>query len=92
MDGVISNFNKAAKEEAEKAGVDKITRPDLIVNYRNLDLIPGARDALIRLNDDFDIFIATTPPWTRPEVWMHKREWIEEHFHWLAKKLIYTHR
>ena len=40
MDGVISNFNKAAKEEAEKAGVDKITRPDLIVNYRNLDLIP----------------------------------------------------
>ena len=92
MDGVISNFNKAAKEEAEKAGVDKITRPDLIVNYRNLDLIPGAKDALIKLNDDFDIFIATTPPWTRPEVWMHKREWIEEHFPWLKRKIIYTHR
>ena len=92
MDGVISNFNKAAKEEAEKAGVDKITRPDLIVNYRNLDLIPGAGNALRKLNQDFDIFIATTPPWTRPEVWMHKREWIEEHFPWLARKVIYTHR
>ena len=81
MDGVIADFDKAAKEEAVKAGVDKLTRPDLKVNFRDLDLVPGARDALIRLNHDFDIFIATTPPWSRPDVWTHKREWIEEHFH-----------
>ena len=92
MDGVIADFDKAAKEEAVKAGVDKLTRPDLKVNFRDLDLVFGARDALIRLNQDFDIFIATTPPWSRPDVWTHKREWMEEHFPYLKRKIIYTHR
>ena len=86
MDGVISDFNKAAKQGGYTH------RPDLYVNFRDLDLIPGARDALIRLNHDFDIFIATTPPWSRPDVWTHKREWIEEYFPWLKRKIIYTHR
>ena len=86
MDGVISDFNKAAKQGGYTH------RPDLHVNFRDLDLVPGARDALIRLNHDFDIFIATTPPWSRPDVWTHKREWLEEHFPWLKRKLIFTHR
>ena len=86
MDGVISDFNKAAKQGGYTH------RPDLKVNYRTLDLIPGARSALIRLNHDFDIFIATTPPWSRPDVWTHKREWIGEHFPWLKRKMILTHR
>ena len=86
MDGVISDFDKAAKEQGNGK------RPDLYVDYRNLELIPGARDALIRLNQDFDIFIATTPPWSRPKVWGEKRDWIVEHFPWLAKKMILTHR
>jgi len=86
MDGVISDFDKAAK----LGGYTH--RPDLKVNFRDLDLIPGARDALMRLNNDFDIFIATTPPWSRPDVWAHKREWIGEHFPWLKRKMILTHR
>ena len=86
MDGVISDFDKAAK----LGGYTH--RPDLHVNFRDLDLIPGAQNALIKLNQDFDIFIATTPPWSRPDVWTHKREWIEEHFPWLKRKIIYTHR
>ena len=60
MDGVISNFNKAAKEQGNGK------RPDLYVNYRNLELIPGAEVAVMKLHQDFDVFIATTPPWTRP--------------------------
>ena len=86
MDGVISDFNKAAKQGGYTH------RPDLHVNFRDLDLILGAKDALIRLNHDFDIFIATTPPWSRPDVWTHKREWLEELFPWLKRKLIFTHR
>ena len=86
MDGVISDFDKAAKEGGWTH------RPDLKVNFRNLELIPGAKDALLRLNQDFDIFIATTPPWSRPKVWGEKREWIEEHFPWLKRKMILTHR
>ena len=86
MDGVISNFDKAAKEQGNGK------RPDLYVDYRSLELIPGAQDALIKLNQDFDIFIATTPPWSRPKVWGEKRDWIAEHFPWLKKKMILTHR
>ena len=86
MDGVISDFDKAAKEGGWTH------RPDLKVNFRNLDLVPGAQDALLRLNNDFDIFIATTQPWSRPNVWGEKREWIEEHFPWLKRKMVLTHR
>ena len=86
MDGVIADFDKAATQGGYTH------RPDLKVNFRDLDLVPGARDALMRLNQDFDIFIATTPPWSRPDVWAHKREWIGEHFPWLKRKMILTHR
>jgi 5'(3')-deoxyribonucleotidase len=86
MDGVIANFAKAAKE----GGWDH--RPDRHVDYGNLEVMPGAKNALIRLNHDFDIFIASTPPWDRPDMWSAKREWIAEHFPYLKRKLILTHR
>ena len=77
MDGVIANFAKSV----EKGGWKH--RPDKYVNYRNLEVMPDASQALRKLNQDFDIFIASTPPWDRPECCGHKREWIEEHFPWL---------
>ena len=86
MDGVIANFAKAAKEGGWEH------RPDKYVDYRNLEVMPGAKEALMRLNHDFDIFIASTPPWDRPDMWGAKREWIAEHFPWLKRKLILTHR
>ena len=86
MDGVIANFDKAAKEGEWKH------RPDLHVNYRNLEVINGAIESLAKLDADHEIFIASTPPWTRPEVWGHKKEWLEEHFPYLKRKLILTHR
>ena len=86
MDGVIANFAKAAK----KGGWDH--RPDKHVDYRNLEVMPGAKEALMKLNEDFDIFIASTPPWARPDMWGAKREWLEQHFPWLTRKLILTHR
>ena len=86
MDGVISDFDKAAKE----GGFDK--RPDLYVNYRNLEVIKGAKEAVRYLHENHEVFIASTPPWTRPEVWGHKKEWLEEHFPYLKRKLILTHR
>ena len=92
MDGVISDFETAAETEAVLRGVPKLSRPDLFVNYRALGIIDGAIEAVAKLNADHDVFIASTPPWSRPEVWGHKREWIEEHFPYLKRKLILTHR
>ena len=92
MDGVIANFEKAAENVALEKGVPKLSRPDLFVNYRNLDVIEGAIEAVAKLNADHEVFIASTPPWTRPEVWGHKREWIGEHFPYLKRRIILTHR
>ena len=86
MDGVIADFAKAAKQGGYTH------RPDLHVNYRNLEVIDCAINAIAKLSADHEIFIASTPPWTRPEVWGHKREWLEEHFPYLKRKLILTHR
>ena len=92
MDGVIAHFEKAAENAALEKGVPKLIRPDLFVNYRNLSVIDGAIEAVAKLNADHEVFIASTPPWTRPEVWGHKREWIGEHFPYLKRKIILTHR
>ena len=92
MDGVIANFEEAAAAEAVLKGVQKLNRPDLFVNYRHLPVIDGAIEAVAKLNADHEVFIASTPPWTRPEVWGHKREWIGEHFPDLKRKIILTHR
>ena len=74
MDGVIADFDKEHKRLEKESG-NAIHRPDLVVDFRVLDLIPGAQNALIRLNQDFEIYIASTPSWSRPETWGHKREW-----------------
>ena len=94
MDGVISDFENAVKT-TKPPGYESdppFPRPDKWVDYRNLDIIPGAVEAVHKLNQDFDVFIATTPPWDRPEVWGHKREWIADYFPYLKQKMVLTHR
>ena len=88
MDGVITDFKKGQEHQGYKLS----KRPDLLVCYRTLPVMEGAIESLAKLNADHEIFIASTPPWTRPEVWGHKREWLEEHFPYLKRKLILTHR
>ena len=90
MDGVIADFEKASNEFLRIHC--KTNRPDKWVDYRNLDVIEGAIEAVAKLNADHEVFIASTPPWTRPEVWGHKREWIGEHFPYLKRRIILTHR
>ena len=72
MDGVISDFSREHKilEEEQDCAIH---RPDLHVDYGKLQAIPGAKDALMRLDNDFELYIASTPPWSRPDMWAAKR-------------------
>ena len=88
MDGVIADFDKAKKG----LSIALQKRPDLHVDYLHLDVMPGAEKALSYLNEHHEVFIASTPPWTRPEVWSDKRVWLEHNFPYLKRKLILTHR
>ena len=85
MDGVISDFDKAKKAYMKN-------RPDLHIDYRYLDIIEGAEEAVKYLHEHHEVFIASTPPWTRIQVWADKRAWLEENFPYLKRRLILTHR
>ena len=89
MDGVISDFDKASKYPPVGS---KKGRPDLWVDYLHLDIIPGAEEAMSYLNEHHEVFIASTPPWSRIQVWADKRAWLEQWFPDLKRKLILTHR
>ena len=87
MDGVLADF----KKESDKISNEK--RPELILDFSTFDLIPGAKDSVNKLiNMGHDLFIASTPPWNNPDAWGQKRNWINEHFPELKRKIILTHR
>ena len=88
MDGVIADFEKAADRLPDK----QQGRPDLYVDYLYLDIVPGAEEAMSYLNEHHEVFIASTPPWTRIQCWADKRAWLEQWFPDLKRKLILTHR
>ena len=88
MDGVIADFEKAKKLLPKH----KQGRPDLYVDYLHLDIIPGAEEAMSYLNEHHEVFVASTPPWSRIQCWADKRAWLEQWFPDLKRKLILTHR
>jgi 5'(3')-deoxyribonucleotidase len=54
--------------------------------------MPGALEAVRKLNEKYDCYILSTAPWKNPSAWSDKVEWITEHlddvFH---KKMVITH-
>jgi len=93
MDGVIADFQGEVDRHCKENGLTKLHRPEMKVDFSNMKPMPGAVAAIRKLEaDGHDLFIATTPPWDRPEAWGHKRDWIMEHFPSLKKKMFLTHR
>lgn len=91
MDGVICDFDKRAAE-LESIGIrgTKLFRhPDA---YKDLEPIEGAIEAWHALQEKYETYILSTPPWSNPEAWAEKRRWIEERLGKSAhKKLILCH-
>ena len=91
MDGVLSNFDKAAKEHPSN-GI-KGYRPDLVLDFSKFEIMPGAKNAVEELlKMGHELFVATTPPWNHPAAWGQKRNWIEKNFPQLKRKMFLTHR
>jgi 5'-nucleotidase len=92
MDGVLSDFDKRAKELEENEGIKGhrlFKHPNA---YKNLEPIEGAIEAWHLLQEKFETYILSTPPWSNPDAWSEKRKWVEEHFGKSAnKKLILCH-
>jgi 5'-nucleotidase len=87
LDGVIADFKGKVNSKKEWK---KSKRPDLIPNiYRDLELMPGALEAVEILIAKFDVYILSSPSWDNYESWTHKRLWVEKHFaNLLRRRLI----
>jgi 5'(3')-deoxyribonucleotidase len=91
MDGVLCDFDKRAQELSLKG----VKGPALFKHsetYKDLEPIPGAIKAWEILQNDYETYIVSTPPWSNPDAWAEKRRWVENYLGKTAsKKLILCH-
>ena len=91
MDGVICDFDKRAKE-LEAQGVKGHSLFKHPSAYKDLEPIEGAISAWASLQDKYETYILSTPPWSNPDAWAEKRMWVQQHLGDSAKKkLILCH-
>ena len=93
MDGVIVDFASALELQSEETLKEYEGRLDEIPGlFSQMKPMPGALEAVRRLNERYDCYILSTAPWNNPSAWSDKGAWITEHlddvFH---KKMIITH-
>ena len=93
MDGVIVDFASALELQSEETLKEYEGRLDEIPGlFSQMKPMPGALEAVRRLNETYDCYILSTAPWNNPSAWSDKVTWITEHlddvFH---KKMIITH-
>ena len=76
MDGVLVQYPKEGKPKS----------------FLNLPPMDGAIEAFNMLSEKYDVYIASTAPWSNPEAWKDKRLWVERYLGENAfKRLILTH-
>ena len=92
MDGVIADF-VSKWETIYQCKIDPYHIPPTPDGfYRDLQLMPGAYEAVQKLSTQFNVYFLSTAEWHNPSSFTDKRLWIEEKFGELAcKKLILSH-
>jgi 5'(3')-deoxyribonucleotidase len=93
MDGVIVDFDSALKLQSEETLKEYEGREDEIPGlFGQMHPMPGALEAVRKLNERYDCYILSTAPWGNPSAWSDKVIWITRYlddvFH---KKMVITH-
>ena len=42
-----------------------------------MDPMPGAIDAITKLDDAYELYLLSTAPWDNPNAWKQKRDWVQ---------------
>lgn len=91
MDGVIADFDGLKIKLFGPTYEDGDKLVELKGGFRNLEVIPGSREAIALMPSlGYDPWIATRPAPSHPHSYSEKAEWIIEHFPALKKKLVMT--
>ena len=93
MDGVLVDFESGLAQQEEQTLKEYEGRYDEIPGLFGLmQPMPGAIEAVHKLNEHYDCYILSTAPWNNPSAWSDKVTWITKHlddvFH---KKMVITH-
>ena len=93
MDGVLVDFDSGVNRlstlmfELYKDHFD-----DAPGIFALMDPMPGAIEAVERLDSRFDVYILSTAPWNNPSAWSDKLNWVKMHLgEAFTKKLILCH-
>lgn len=88
MDGVIVDFDRAAKEQAVAGDVLKTMKGA----YLRMEAVDGALTAVRSIiGMGYDVWIATKPPTGIAWAYADKAAWIFQHLPELSRKLVITH-
>jgi 5'(3')-deoxyribonucleotidase len=68
MDGVLADFGKRVKE-LELQGIKGHSIFKHAEAYKDLEPIEGAIEAWQLLQDKYETYILSTPPWSNPDAW-----------------------
>ena len=93
MDGVLVDFQSGIDKLSEDVKKEYEGRLDEVPGIFGLmSPIPGAIDAVHKLQEKYDVYILSTAPWKNPSAWSDKVKWVTEHlddvFH---KRMVITH-
>lgn len=93
MDSVLVDFESGLAQQDEQTLKEYEGRYDEIPGLFGLmQPMPGAIEAVHKLNEHYDCYILSTAPWNNPSAWSDKVTWITKHlddvFH---KKMVITH-
>jgi 5'(3')-deoxyribonucleotidase len=93
MDGVLVDFQSGIDKLSEDVKKEYEGRFDEVPGIFGLmSPIPGAIDAVHKLQEKYDVYILSTAPWKNPSAWSDKVKWVTEHlddvFH---KRMVITH-
>ncbi len=93
MDGVLVDFESGLAQQSEQTLKEYEGRCDEIPGLFGLmQPMPGAIEAVHRLNEQYDCYILSTAPWRNPSAWSDKVRWVTKYlddvFH---KRMIITH-
>ena len=94
MDNVLVDFQSGLDQISEEVKKEYDGRLDEIPGLFGLmKPLPGAIEAVHRLQERYDLFILSTAPWKNPSAWSDKVKWVTKYlddvFH---KRMVITHR
>lgn len=87
LDNTMADYVRAAKE----MNISLEDAKHIKGFFRNLKPMPGAIESYNKLSEHFDVYILSTGPWSNPNSFVEKVEWVKEYLPNAYKNVIFSH-